>query len=253
MKIVSRIALALVLVASLSLVAAGCSNPGGGDWTGKITDLSRTYLYKGYAFNLYRSASEVGTDAASLGKSYIDMAFSVLPEYTSTNDYDPSAGYNVKKFSIGNVHVVSSSKMGTVGSLSVWKPGTVDPSGPRVDLVGSLDRADFAVSPADSSGRQTVLYLELDKVAQYDLAKSPAAANGASPTMEQIYRELGIDRSAVTLKLAFRIELVTVSGKTLFHDVEIELPPSNVDVTGPEFHYEYFVAEVTAMEPFLEK
>jgi len=252
MKATRRTALALALVASLALVA-GCSDSGGGDWTGKSTDLSKSYLYKGYQFNLIRSGSAVGTDDASYGKSYVDMAFYVLPEYVSTQDYDPSAGYNIKKMSFTNIRVSATPKMGTVGDLAVFKPGTVDPSGPRVDIVGTVKRADFEISPADSSGRQATLYLELDKVALYDVLKSPAAANGANPTTEQIYAELGIDRAAVALKLAFRIELTTVSGKILFHDVEVTLPPANVDVAAGEFHYEHLATDVSDMEPFLEK
>ena len=252
MNAVQRIARALVLVASLVLVA-GCSDSSGGDWTGRSTDLSKSYLYKGYQFNLIRSGSAVGTDDASLGKSYVDMAFYVLPEYVSTQDYDPAAGYNIKKMSIANVRVTATPKMGTVGDLAVFKPGTADPSGPRVDIVGSVKRADFEISPADSSGRQAILYLELDKVALYDVLESPAAANGANPTMQQIYAELGIDRASVALKLAFRIELTTVSGKILFHEVEVALPPADVDVAASEFHYEYLAGDVSGMEPFLEK
>jgi hypothetical protein len=254
MKTGTRIALAFLLVLGLALASTGCASPGSrDDWTGKLTDLSKSYLFKGYQFNLYRYGSEVGSDADSLGKSYVNMSFYVLPEYTSTNGYDPSAGYNVKKLSIANVHVSATSKKGTVGDLAVFKPGTLDPTGPRVDIVGTVKRADFDISPADATGRQSILYLELDRIALYDLDESPAAANGANPTIDQIYAELGIDQAAVALTLAFRIELTTVSGKVLFHEVEIVLPPANVDVAASEFHYEYFEADVVDMEPFLEK
>ncbi len=248
-----RFALVLLLVLATALIPVGCAKPGGTDWTGRVTDLSKSYLSKGYAFNLYRSGSEVGTDADSLGKSYVDMSFSLLPEYTSTAVYDPAAPYNIKKASVTNVRVTSTSKKGTVGDIVVFKEGTVDPTGPHIDIVGTKDRADFPMATPNSSGRQFILYLELDRVALYDVDESPAAANGNQPTLKQIYDELGIDQAAVALTLSFRIELLTVSGKTLFHDYSVVLPPVGVDVTSDEFHYEYFEPDVAKMEPFLEK
>ena len=248
-----RFSLVLLLVLSTTLIPTGCTQPGGTDWTGKETALSKSYLSKGYAFNLFRSGTEVGTDADSLGKTYIDMAFYLLPEYTSTALYDPAAPYNIKKASVTNIRVSSTSKKGTVGDIAIFKEGTVDPTGPRIDIVGTKDRADFPQATPNSSGRQFILYVELDKIAIYDIDESPAAANGNQPTTKQIYDELGIDQAAVVLTLSFRIELTTVSGKTLFHDYAVVLPPVGVDVTADEFHYEYFEPDVAKMEPFLEK
>src|SRR5512137_2987382 len=95
---------AILLLALILMVSAfgGCSKNNKLAGTGEATDLSKLFLSKGYAVNIYRSSMPLGTDADSLGKSYVTMTFGILAEWTSTADYDPAAGYNIKKITVTN-------------------------------------------------------------------------------------------------------------------------------------------------------
>lgn len=244
----------LSLCLFLLFIMTGCSNnEDSGEYNGKVTDLSKGYLSKGYAVNIYRSNTPLGEDLESLGKAYVKMDFGILTDYTSTLTYDPDADYNIKKYTVTNVRVISTSKMGIVEDMYILERYSQTINDPSVEVVSTKSKYVIEDKPPHNSGIQSNIMVSLNKIALYDQSKSPSAANGNQPTLKEIYDELGITRDEVALKIGFRVELTTVSNKTLYKDYEITVPPVNTDITSSEFHYEFYETDTSKMEPFLEK
>lgn len=253
MKKIITLFLTLLLVFTLS----GCSksNDSGNNsiYEGKITALSKKYLSKGYAINIYHSNTPLEEDSGTLGKFYIDMNYGIIAEYTSTAIYNPNADYNIKKVIVSNVKVLSTSKMGIVEDLYIMQRYSQYPSDPHVDVVSAKTKYEIINDIPNSSGVQSQVMINLNKIALYDESKSPSASNGRQPTLEDIYGELGITSNEVALKIGFRIELITTSNKVLYKDYEVVVPPTGVDITGSEFHFDYYETDIAKMEYFLEK
>lgn len=245
----------LLLLLTSMLFIAGCakSNNEEKSYNGEVTDLSKKYLSKGYAINIYRSSTRLGDDLDSYGKAYINMTFGVLTEYTSIASYDANAEYNIKKVVVTNARIISKSKMGFDEDLIILKTYSQSIDDPHVDVVSSKTKYEIVNNPANNTGVQSQVMVHLNKIALYDESISPSAANGNQPTLKQIYDELGITRDEVAIKIGFRIELITVSNKTLYKDYEIIVPPVGIDITDSEYHYEFYKTETNQMEPFLEK
>ena len=64
---------------------------------------------------------------------------------------------------------------------------------------------------------------------------------------------MGITREGVVLTIGFRVELITVGGKTLYKDYEIEMPPKGFDIGGDEYQMNLMVDDKSQMDTFLEK
>ena len=245
-KILSFIFILSLIVSGLT----GCGSPGSEVYSGKVTDLSSMYLSKGYAVNIYRSADELSDD--DFGKYKIKMVFDILPEYTSIADFNPDAGYNIKKMTVTNVRVISTSQMGMVGSIKINKLYSSNYED-YVEVFDKSSKYELDLATPHSSGMQARLQIELYDIALFDSVNADCAQNGNNPTMAQIYNELGITRDSVAIKVGFRIELLTVSGNVLYKEYEIEVPPAGIDIAGAEYHYDFLQADVNSMEPFMEK
>lgn len=221
-----------------------------GNYSGKVTALSKKYVSKGYAINIYRSVTPLGDDADSLGKAYITMGFNILSEYTSTVSYNPNADYNIKKVVVTNVKLLSTSKKGIVEDLIIMKRYSQFIGDPHVDVIDNKTKYEIINETPNSSGVQSQIMVNLNKIALYDEAKYPL---GSQPTINEIYNNLGITRDSVALKVGFRVELTTVSNKILYKDYEIAVPPVGIDIAGSEYHFEFYENDINKMAPFLEK
>lgn len=236
----------ILVISFIALLVSGCTS--GNSYNGKVTDLSSKYLDSGYSVNVFRSMTSLGDDDLSYGKAYVTMTFNVISNYTSTYDYDAEADYNITKKIVSNVHVVKSPKMGNPDELY----GNYTLSGGTL-LVGSNPKYEEVNPTPHSSGSYVSVAVKLNQIALYDSNTSPSALNGNQPTLSQVYNELGIDNDAVSMVLGFRVELVTVGGKTLYKDYEITVPPLTYDVTGTEFRMDFEIEDFSDMEPFFEK
>jgi hypothetical protein len=243
------IALAMAILA-LALAATGCSSGGGG---GTVTDLSGKYLAKGYIVNMYRSMTPLGSDAASLGKAYATVSYDILADYTST--LIPTAGSSdlIKKVVVSNVRVASTSKKGIAQDLMIMEAYAAYPIGAHVDVVGTKTSYEYTYPQPTTYGFQAHVGVTLAQVALYDETTSPMAKGGQQVSWAGMCSELGIATSDVTLTIAFRIELVTVGGKTLYKDYEVVVPPAGADIAGSEYHFDRTVSDTAQMQPFLEK
>lgn len=242
------------LILSIFLTITGCSASNNSDvYSGKETYLSKHYLSKGYMFNIYRSSESLGDDDENYGKAYIQMSFNILTEYTSTFDYDTDENNKIKKMTVTNVKILSTTKKGDIEDIAILKQYSQSLNDPKVDVKSTKSKYEIVYDTPHTSGVQSSIWINLNKIALYDQTTSIVAKQEENPTLSQIYNELGIELSDVTLKIGFRIELLTVGGKILYKDYEITTPPSNVDITASEFHYEYLETDVKKMKPFLEK
>ncbi len=242
----------IILFLTIMFITTGCTNT---NYNGKETTLSKMFLDKGYTINIYRSSEELSSNVEDFGKSYININYNILAEYTSTAAYNMNANYNIKKVIVNNVRVISTSKMGTVGELAILKRYSGSTADSHVDVVGTSDKYVENIAIPNTSGYQIGIMVELNKIALYDQNKytNISYATSTEPTLEMIYDKLGIDSSTVRLKIGFRIELLTVDNITLYKDYEITVPPTGVDIKNEEFHYEYYQTDVKKMAPFLQK
>lgn len=245
----------IFLIVFVLLGVTGCSKATHitNEYKGNVTELSKNYLSEGYIVNLYRSMEPFGNDESSYGKAYVTMSFQVISEYTSTYDYDTLESNKIKKVTVTNVRVLNTSKMGDIEDMAILKLYSQSLSDPKVDVKTTQSKYEYEYSTPTTSGIQSVIWVNLNKIALYDETKSPAALSGAQPTMAQVYSELGIDRDEVAIKIGYRVELLTVGGKILYKDYEITMPPKGIDITSDEYSYQFIEPDVTKMEPFIEK
>lgn len=231
----------IIVFCLLVLLISGCSKKI--ETNGKVTDASSKYLDKGYSINIMRS-SESFEDAENYGKGYVKMTFNVITDYYSTNEYSENADYNIKKKVISNVRVISGPKMGMADELyadfTIYNNGTL--------LTGTNNKFETTYSIPHTSGVTSSVAVVVNKIALYDSSKYTS-----TPSLSQLYSDLGIDRASVSLKLGFRVELITNDNKTFYKDYEITIPPESYDITSSEFHLDYTINDVSKMEPFLEK
>ncbi len=222
------------------ILLTGCTT-NKAEYTGKVTELSKMYLDKGYIINIFRSMES--TD--EYGKAYVTMTYNIIADYTSTADYDPNADYNITKKRVTNIKVLKTSKKGIVeeiyGDYSSYT---------KQLLTGTKNYYETEYDFPHMSGVQSSIAVTLNKIALYDQSKSPIALSGGQPTFKDVCNELGISTSDVTLTLGFRVELITKGGKTLFKDYEIEVPTSDYGLGGTEFQID---KTVSTGEPFKEK
>lgn len=233
----------IIFVLFSVLLLSGCSN---NEYTGKTTADSMKYLDKGYVINVFRDSESLGDDAENYGKSYIRMIFNVVTDYYSTYDFDADANYNIKKKIVSNVRVISGPKMGMAeeiyGKYSIYDEGVL--------LLGTNNRFEDVYSYAHTGGVQSSIAVVVNKIALFDSANYDYYE---TPSLSQIYSDLGISREDVTLTLGFRVELITVDNIVFYKDYEVIMPPSTFDIDGDEFQVDFTIDDVDLMEPFMEK
>lgn len=247
----------LVLTLFLIITLTGCEKVNKNSsvtYSGKVTNLSKMYLSKGYTINLAnRSFERLGDDVASMGKAYATMSFGVIVDFTSTAQYNPKATWNIKKMIVTNVRVIDTSKMGIAEDLYILKRYSAYKTDPKIDVKGTKTKYELDFDTPTTTLPQAHVMVDLNKIALYDENNSAITkATNYQPTTSQIYDELGINRDAVALKIGFRVELITVSDKTLYKDFEVVMPPVGIDIAGSQFSFPYLQTDVSKMEPFLE-
>lgn len=68
--------------------------------------------------------------------------------------------------------------------------------------------------------------------------------------MAQVYDELVVTLDQVSLVLGLRVELTLKNGKVMYKAYEVEMPPANIDLAGPEFMFDFTTNDVNPMELF---
>ena len=242
----------IVIVILSILLLTGCGTNSNKDtnnttnYSGKETTLSKKYLSNGYLVNIYRSSQSLGDDEENYGKSYITMTFNVITDFTSTVGYDET-NYHIKKKRISNIRIIKSPNMGMVESIY---PNYAAFNSTNEEIKGSKNYYEEEFSTPIYFSGQTSIGVDVNRIALFD------AANygwNEQPTTSEIYNDLGITREEVSLILGFRVELITVEGKTLYKDYEIEMPPVGYDIAGLEFQMNFMTDDISLMETFLEK
>jgi len=223
------------------ILITGCSS---NNSSGSITDFSKKYLSKGYIINVYRSVDSVSDALEDMGKGNVKMIFNVLVDYYSTIDYSNQSDY-IKKQIVSDLKVVKSPKMGIVSDLYSNYQSYMDAD---YKVVGTSNSFERNYQTPIMYGTQNSLAVELKDVAYVDSSKYEDTI-----TTKELYDALGITRDGVSLTISFRVTLITVSGKTLYKDYEIEVPNSSFDISGSAFQSNLITEDVTKMEPFLEK
>lgn len=223
------------------------------EYNGEVTDLSKQFLSTGYIVNMYRYSTPHGDGEDSFGKNYITMQFGIIAEYISTADFNEEADYNIKSTTVSNVKVLSTSKMGTVTELAIMERYSSSLEDPHVSIESEKSKYVEEQETPHTSGGQIQIIVELGQIALYDVTKSEVAKSMDQPTLGDIYNELGVTRDDVELTIGFRLELETVSRKTLYRDYEITIPPVGIDIAGNEFNFRFIEENTSQMEPFLEK
>ncbi len=241
----------IILFFTFLMLLAGCSNSkvdnlSNENYSGKVTEESKKYLDKGITINVFRSVEKLGDDAENYNKGYIKIGYNVITDYYSTNDYDPDAGYNIKKKVVSNVRVINGPKMGIAdelyGNFSIYDEGT--------KLLGTNNKFEQVYDSPHTSGVQSSIAVFVNKIALLDANKY---TDQEISDLSKVYGDLGITRDSVALTLGFRVELITVDNKTYYKDYEVEMPTKEFDIFGSEFHIDLTTDDVNNMEPFLEK
>ncbi|GEM_PF-5524180 len=232
----------LLYIVFIVLFLAGCSNSTGS--IGKVTDLSKNYLSKGYIINVYRTATPLSDAIEDMGKGYVCMVFQILVDHYSTIDYNNKDLY-IKKQIVSNIKITKSPKMGTVGDIYANYQSYLAPD---FKMVGSNNIYEKTYDQPISYGAQNSIAVELDNIAFIDSSKYPD-----SISTSELYNALGITRDDVALTVSFRIEFVTVGNKTFYKDYVIEVPPASYNIGGSEFRTDFITEDVSKMEPYLEK
>lgn len=241
----------VVIVLFLLVLLTGCGlttlngNNTNSEYSGKVTELSKKYLSKGYLVNVYRSSVSLGDDAENYGKAYITMTFNVITEFVTTIGYDDTENY-IKKKTISNIRLIKTPKMGTAEEIypDYFAFGT------NTELKGSNNSYTKEYSTPIFYSDQTSIGVTVNRIALFDSSNYGWDEN---PSTSQIYSDLGITRDSVALTLGFRVELLTVGGKTFYKDYEIEMPPKGYDIGGSEYQMSFMVDDVSKMDTFLEK
>ena len=238
----------LLLPMMLAILITGCGSTSQ-DYKGSVTDLSKNFLSKGVTINIYRSIDKLGDDSENYGKGYIKMNFEVLTEYYSISSWSGNDTNKVLKKTISNIRLIKTPKKGIADTIYVLEGYNQE----RYEIKGSNNKYSIEAKNSSMGLQYTALGVELNQIALYDTNTSPSAQNGNQPTLGQIYNELGITRDEVKLTLGFRVELTLESGKIVYKDYEVEMPPVNMDITGSEYHFDFYVDDIDSMDAFLEK
>lgn len=236
----------LSMIFVLFITGCGSTNT---NYKGNVTDISKNFLSKGYSINVYRSIDKLGDDAENYGKGYITMKFELLHEYYSISSWTVEDTNKVVKKVISNIKLVKTPKKGNVDSIYILEGYNQN----KYEIMGTNNKYSIEASKSEMALEYTNLSVELNQIALYDIYTSPSAANGNQPTLSQIYNELGITRNEVSLILGFRVELHLESGKIVYKDYEVEMPPTIMDISGSEYHFDFKLNDINQMEPFLEK
>ena len=234
----------VLYIVFILLLLTGCSSSGSSSTSGKVTDLSKKYLSKGYIVNVYRTVTPLSDSVEDMGKGNVSMVFLILVDHYSTIDYNNKDLY-IKKQIVSNIKITKSSKMGTVGDIYANYQSY---SAPDFKIVGTNNTYEKTYDQPIAYGAQNSIAVELDNIAFVDSSKYPD-----SITLSQLYSALGITRDSVALTVSFRIELVTVGNKTFYKDYVIEVPPASYNISGSEFRTDFITEDVNKMEPYLEK
>ncbi len=234
----------LFLVLFTLLLLTGCGINTNNNYSGKITDYSKQYLSKGYIVNVYRGVTPLSESIEDMGKGYVNMTFLILVDYYSTIDYENTGDY-ISKQIVSNIKITKSPKMGTVGDIYVNYQSYLDAD---FKIVGSNNKYTKTHATPVMYGTQSSIAIELDNIAYID-----SALYDDGITTSALYNALGITRDNVALTVTFRVEFITVDGKTLYKDYEVEVPPKSFDIGGSEFRTDFYTENVDEMEPFLEK
>lgn len=233
----------ILVLLFISLLLVGCSKSNT-NLNGKETELSKKYLSKGYIVNVYRSVKSLSDSIEDMGKGNVNMVFLILVDYYSTIDYNNKDEY-IKKEIVGNIKIKKTPKMGTVGDIYGSYQSYLNDD---YIIKGSNNKFVKEFDTPVMYGTQSSIAVELDNVAYID-----SALYDDNITTKDLYNSLGITRDNVAMTISFRIEFVTVGGKTLYKDYEIEVPPKTFDIGGSEFRTDFLTEDVTKMETFLEK
>jgi hypothetical protein len=233
-----------ILLIIMLLLVTGCTS--NDYYSGKVTEESKKYLDKGYVVNIYRGSTPLGNDEENYGKGYINMTFNVITDYISISDYNPEAGYNIKKKTVSNIRVIRNPKKGVIESLI----GDYNTYGEGIDLVGTKNKFETNYETPHNSGVQSSIAVNINQIALFD---SSNYGYYETPSINQVYSDLDITRENVELVLGFRVELLTVDNQIYYKDYEITLPPVEYDIAGSEFHIDKTIVNQNDMEPFMQK
>ena len=235
----------IYILVLILLILTGCTSvKNSNEYNGKLTDLSKKHLSKGYIINVYRTVTPLSDEIADMGKGYVTMTFNVLVDHYSTIDYSNKNEY-IKKQIVSNIKIKKSPKMGIVGDIY----GNYQSyNAPDFKMVGSKNKYERTFKEPLMYGEQNSIAIELDRIAYVDSAKYTG-----SPSTSELYNALGITRDSVAMTITFRIELITVDNKILYKDYEIEIPPKTYNISGSEFRTDFITEDVNDMEPYLEK
>ena len=233
----------IILFILFVLIFSGCGNDKVTEvFNGAVTDYSKSYLDKGYIVNVYKEIQKEEEDSE---KGYVRIRYNVITDYFSNKEFDPNAGYNIKKKVVSNVRVISQPKKGIANEL--FGNSTLEDIGD--ELLGTNNKFEIEYDKPHSTGVQSSISVVVNNIALFDASKYGI---GDPISLETLYDDLGITIEDVTLTLGFRVELITVDNKTLYKDYEIVLPPNDFDFVN-EFHIDLTTDDVSKMEPFLEK
>lgn len=235
----------LIIIFSIILLA-GCSiKSSNSEYSGKVTDLSKQCLSGGNTINIFRSYEELGDDVENYGKAYVTMTFNVVTNIKCNIDYNNTNEY-IKQKKISNIHIIKTPKMGV--AEEIYPNFGISDSGD--ELKGSNNSYITNYDNPLNYVNQSSIAVKVNKIALYDVTNYDY---NAEPSTSKIYSDLGITRDGVALTLGFRIELTLVNGKILYKDFEVEMPPSEYDISGTEYQIDNTISDTINMEAFLEK
>ena len=178
------------------------------------------------------------------------MDFGILTDYVSTATFDPDASYNIKKYTVSNVRILSTPKMGDIDGVYIMERYSNYLTDPNIEVINEKSKYELTLEQPTTSSTMSHIIVSLKRIAIFDERNY---SYDEQPSTKEAYDSLGIDRDEVAIKIGFRVELLTVSNETLYKDYEITVPPVGIDISGNEFTYSFYEEDITKMEPFLQK
>lgn len=232
----------LFVIIFIVFLLTGCGNDKTNENSnGKVTDLSKKYLSRGYIVNIYRTISTSDDSQEDIKKGNVKMTFQVLLDHYLTIDYNNKNEY-IKKQIISDIKIKKSSKIGKIG-----------------DIYGNYktEMDDFKITKTkneyETTYKEPTMYLTQNSIAVELNEIAPVDSINFEDSLGELYNKLNITRDNVAMTITFRIKLITVDDKVLYKDYEIELPPKDFDIAGNESSISFIKKEVKDMEPYLEE
>lgn len=232
----------LLFVMMLLFLAVGCNEKK--EIVKKNSPMLGDHLSKGYIVNVYRNVESLSDKMEDMGKGYVNMQYLILVDHYSTIDYDKKEDFVAKQI-VKNIKIKKSSKIGTVGDIYAnYQPNFNS----YFKIVGTKTIYEKTHKDPLMYPEQNAILIELDRVAYVDSILYPD-----NISTRDLYSALGITTDAVTLTVTFTIELVTVSGRILYRDYEVVVPPTGYDISGSEFRTDFIEEDVEKMDKYLER